>query len=127
MVIADTCIWIEYFKGNPKYVDIMDYLMQEKELLAIEFVFAELLQGARNKNERLLIYEFWDNLPKVIDDHVLLKAGSYSAENKLFAKGLSLIDVSIYLLAKRANAQVWTVDKRLCELLAKDERFDSPL
>jgi predicted nucleic acid-binding protein len=123
MIIADTCIWIEYLKGNKKILDIMEQLMQEQKLIAVEFIFAELLQGAKNKRERILIYEFWNNLPKIEEPYILLKAAEYSGKNKLFAKGLSLIDVSIYLLAKNKKAQIWTIDNALYKLLNTEEHF----
>jgi len=39
-------------------------LSENREVLAVECIFGELLQGAKNKQEKEIILDFWKYLPK---------------------------------------------------------------
>ena len=48
MVIPDTSVWIEYFKGNEPYFDKLHQLIEQGSVYTVEVIFAELLQVALN-------------------------------------------------------------------------------
>ncbi len=47
MIILDTSVWIEYLKRNSDYLKVIDNFMLDKQILAFDFIFGELLQGAK--------------------------------------------------------------------------------
>ncbi len=123
MIVLDTSVWIEFLKQNPTYDSTINLLLENQQVLAVECVFGELLQGARNKREREIISLYWENLPKSNDDDIWIEAGFFSSKNKLFSKGIGLIDCVILLTARNSHSQVWTFDKKLESLLRKDEIY----
>jgi hypothetical protein len=81
MIILDTSIWIEYLKRNPDYKAVIDTLLREEKILAFDFVFGELMQGAK-EHEKEKIIGLWEILPKVDISEIGFYAGKYSMENK---------------------------------------------
>ena len=124
MIILDTSIWIEFLKNNPVYYSTVKDLLENRKILAIECIFGELLQGAKNKREIEVISLYWENLPKAMIEHGWIEAGKYSSQNKLTSHGVGLIDSFIIVTARKFDAQIWSLDKKLNSLLKKEERFN---
>ena len=118
-IIADTSIWIEFFKYNKNVFFTFREKLENQEIFAIECVFGELLQGVKNINEQKVIRSYWDCLPKLNETGVWVRAGSYSSENNFINKGVGLIDCVIIILAMENNLRVWTLDKKLSKVLDK--------
>ncbi len=125
MIIPDTSIWVEYLKQNFLYYENIKNLMENQRILAVECIFAELLQGAKNKREREILFSYWENLPKISGENIWIEAGKYSSENKLISKGVGIIDCVILLSARQSNAKIFTLDKKLLKLLKNEEKFIS--
>ncbi len=123
MIILDTSIWIEFLKQNPKYYNKIKELLENQKILAVECIFGELLQGTRNKREKEILLNYWDNLPKCESKNVWIDAGILSAERKFFSKGIGLIDCAILTSAQKNNSKLWTLDKKLKSILTKEEEF----
>ena len=117
MIIADTSVWIEFLKGNEPVFRRMQTLLENREITALEPVFGELLQGAKNKRERQVITDYWKNTPRIDESELWIVAGLYAGEKKLFAKGVGLIDAYIVIASLKTNAQVWTLDEKLSKIL----------
>jgi len=98
MIIFDTSIWIEHLRNNPTFFPKTSKLPESREILAVECVFGELLQGIKNKTEREIIINFWTCLPKEHYENIIIQAGEYCAENKLLDHGVGLIDAIIFKL-----------------------------
>lgn len=124
MIIADTSIWIEFFKANELFYTKLKYLIDTGQILSVEPVFAELLQGARNKRERNLLLNYWKNLPGYSKDDLLIEAGIISSENKWISKGVGLIDSAIIVIAKKTKSKIWTLDKKMNSMLSNEEKFE---
>jgi hypothetical protein len=123
MIILDTSIWIEFLKNNPEYYSKVKDLLENRKVLAIECIFGELLQGAKNKREIEIISLYWENLPKAIIENGWIEAGKYSSINKLTSIGVGIIDSFIIITARKVNAQIWSLDKKLNSLLNKEEKY----
>lgn len=123
MVIADTSVWIEYLKAKEPCRSGLAVLLEGNEVLAMEAIFAELLQGARDHKEAGVINEFWALLPKQPESGLLLKAGWESSKHKWMTKGVGLIDSAIVTMARSLQARVWTLDKKLLAVLNREEIF----
>lgn len=120
MTLLDTSIWIEYFKRNEDYKLIIDNLLREKKVLAFDFIFGELLQGAR-EHEKAKIISVWEILPKVNSSGIGFYAGKYAMENKLWHKGVGLIDCAIIYTTIESKSSLWTLDKKILSFL--DEKY----
>jgi len=123
MIILDTSIWIEFLKNNFVYYSTVKDLLENRKILAIECIFGELLQGAKSKREIEIISLYWENLPKAAIDNGWIEAGKYSSINKLTSIGVGIIDSFIIVTAKKVNAPIWSLDKKLNSLLNKEEKY----
>ena len=124
MIILDTSIWIEFLKQNLDYFEKIKDLLESQKVLAVECIFAELLQGARDESERTIIESYWENLPKSVHENIWIQAGKYSSEYKLVSKGVGIIDTVILLSARFSGAKLYTLDKKLIALLDENEVFE---
>lgn len=117
IIILDTSVWIEYFKGNDEYFEICQQLIEKGEVKTIELIFAELLQGAKNKRETDIIKSYFELIPKVEIGQLCILAGEYSQHEKLFSKGIGLIDACIITAAISSGSKLWTLDKKIIAFL----------
>ena len=120
-IIVDTSVWIEYFKGNKKYFDFIQKLLEKNEILTIELIFAELLQGARNKKETEMLKSYYGLIPKVEIENLCILAGEFSRQEKLISKAIGLIDSCIITATIFSDSRLWTLDKKLQNFL--DNRY----
>ena len=116
MILADTSIWIEFFRqtdfeGNTRFAECVDSL----SVVAVSAVFGELLQGVKNDKEEKLILEYWDFLPKIDERNLFIEAGKISHHHKLFNKGVGLIDCYILAAAQSNKLEIWSLDKKLLQ------------
>ena len=123
MTILDTSIWIEYLKGNKIYFSKINKLMEKMEILAVECIFGELLQGVKNNREQEIIKKYWTHLPKKNYENIVIQAGEYSMENKLLDKGVGLIDVIILMHGIRSNSRIWTLDKKFIRIIPEENLY----
>jgi predicted nucleic acid-binding protein len=120
MIILDTSVWIEYLKRNPDYKAVIDAFLREGKILAFDFVFGELMQGAK-EHEKVKIADLWEILPKVNISGIGFFAGKYSMDNKLREKEVGLIDSSIIYATIYSKSKLWTLDKKILNVL--DDKF----
>jgi len=117
MIIIDTSVWIEFLKGEQSYSSLVKVLLEQREVLAVECIFAELLQGTRTDRERSIILSYWNHLPKLEDSGLLIEAGSYSGQTRLLDKGVGLIDALILICALKSGAKIWTLDNKFTKII----------
>ncbi|GHV85253.1 hypothetical protein AGMMS50230_08610 [Spirochaetia bacterium] len=111
MIILDTSVWIEFLRKNEKYFDPISQMLTKMDIMAVEVVFGELLQGVKNKREEEIILDYWKHLPKIDNDtEIIISAGIYSHKNKLIDKGVGLIDSIIIMHGIKTNSKIWTLD-----------------
>ena len=125
MIVVDTCIWIEFLKGKEPYFSNLSELLEQGQVLGLEIIFAELMQGAKNKREREFISNYWNYLPKFSIDSVFYKAGLNSSQEKWFAKGVGLIDCAILIYVRETGSFLWTKDKKLLKICKRDDLFEA--
>ncbi len=120
MIILDTSVWIEFFKKEAEIFTTVKKLLEAGEVYALECIFGELLQGAKNDIEMDLIISYWKYLPRIDEKEIWIEAEKYSGENKLASKGVGLIDAVIIMAAIRSKSKVWTLDKKLRKILNQE-------
>ncbi|MEI6790939.1 MAG: PIN domain-containing protein [Myxococcaceae bacterium] len=125
MILVDTCIWIEFFRGTRIYLEGLTRLINNNNVATIGCVFAELLQGARTERETQLLMQYWRRLPKAAEDEIWLDAGLLSFQGKWYAKGVGLTDLAIVAAARQNSYTIWTVDKKLQSVLTVSELYQA--
>ena len=123
MIILDTSIWIEYLKSNKNYFTKISKLLENGEILAVECVFGELLQGVKNKTEKEIIIKYWQHLPKENYENIIIEAGLYSVEKKLLDHGVGLIDAIILVHGIKSNSKIWTIDTKFLRIIPKEIKY----
>jgi predicted nucleic acid-binding protein len=127
MLILDTSVWIEFFRNSQNYFPEIKKLLESREILAIEFIFGELLQGVKNKKEKEIILDYWTYLPKEKYENIIVEAGIYSAENKLLDFGVGLIDTIILMHAIKSDSKIWTLDNKFLRIIPEEIKYkESP-
>jgi hypothetical protein len=117
VIVVDTSVWIDFFRGTNQLLhDKLELLIENNEIIALSCVFGELLQGVKNENEEKTILDFWYNLSKVDETNLFIEAGKSSNQYKLLNKGVGLIDSYILAVALKYNLSLWTFDKKLNEV-----------
>ena len=120
MIILDTSVWIEHLKNNQNFFPKICKYLESKEILAVECVFGELLQGVKNKKEKEIILSFWKHLPKENYENIIIEAGEYSANNKLLDYGVGLIDSIIIMHGIKSNSLIWTLDTKFFRVIPEE-------
>jgi predicted nucleic acid-binding protein len=127
MIILDTSVWIEYLKNNQSFFPKIRKLLESREILAIECVFGELLQGVKTEAEREIIIDFWTYLPKEYYVDIIIQAGEYSAKYKLIDHGVGLLDSIILMHGIISNSKIWTLDNKFLKVIPEELRYmDTP-
>ena len=127
MIILDTSIWIEHLRNNQVYFPRISKLLESREILAVECVFGELLQGVKNNNEKEILLNFWAHLPKEYYENIIIEAGVYSSDNKLLGHGVGLIDSIILMYGIKSNSKIWTLDSKFLKIIPEEIKYvDGP-
>ena len=127
MIILDTSVWIEHLRNNQKFFPAVRELLEDREVLAVECVFGELLQGAKSDYEKGIIRGFWEYSPKGRYVDIIIEAALYSAENKLLDSGVGLIDAVILMHGIKSKSRIWTLDKKFLSVIPKEMRYNGPM
>ncbi len=126
MILADTSIWIEFFRAHAPIAPVMQAELEQQRIVAVECVFGELLQGAKTPRERTLILDYWRNIPKRDETDLWIDAGTLSAREQYSSRGIGLIDAFLIAFAKRHRVHIWSLDKKLLAALEPHTVFDLP-
>jgi predicted nucleic acid-binding protein len=123
MIILDTSVWIEFFKNNQAFFPRISKLLESREVLAVECVFGELLQGIKTETEREIIIDYWTNLPKEYYVDIIIQAGEYSARHKLIDRGIGLFDSIILMHGIISSSKIWTLDNKFLKIIPGELRY----
>jgi len=74
---------------TPGFFPKVGKLLETMEVLAVECVFGELLQGVKTDYERDIILGFWKHSPKEHYKDIAIEAGIYSVANNYVTKVLA--------------------------------------
>jgi predicted nucleic acid-binding protein len=123
MVLVDTSVWVEFFRGKQPYLDHIGDLIARNEIITISPIFGELLQGAKDNREQSIIMDFWNSLPKPDESGMVIRAGALSGRSHWINKGVGLIDAMIIVASRETSSFVWSLDKKLLQLLKNEEKY----
>ena len=120
MILVDSTIWIEFFKSNAVYLHEMESLLESKNVITIEPVFAELLYGSRNAKEHNKIISYWKILPNIaFGEGSIIDSAEYANKSNFHNLGIGLIDSILINATIKNNCQIWTLDKKIINNLDK--------
>ena len=117
MIIADTSVWIEFFRKREPIFAFLSKQVEVSKVLTLSCIFGELLQGAKGEREATIIKAYYENLPHVPEEDLWIEAGLLSNKLRLVARGVGLIDVVLMVAAQRVNSRIWTLDRKLLSVL----------
>jgi len=110
-ILADTSVWIEFFKPGSKIGDELAELIMKNSICTCGVVLFELVQGVKTENENAMVLDTLSNL-EYFEMSVSLwhKAGEISATLKKNGLNLPLSDIFIAALAIEHNLSIFTLD-----------------
>lgn len=111
MILVDTSVWIEHFRaGNPR----LQKLLQEGEVATHPMVLGEL--ACSNLPKRAKTLRLLSHLPRIPQaaDHLVLQSID---SRRLFGKGIGWIDAHLLTASLLSSVPLWTLDRRLAELI----------
>jgi len=120
-VIIDTSVWFEYFKGNEPHFSITQELLDSLNARIIDPIIGEILQGALNLSDIRFLRNNVQYIPRTEIPQLFEKAGEFSFRNKLFSKGIGLIDAVLIFATIESGSVLWTLDNRILNFL--DEKY----
>lgn len=110
-VLVDTNIWIDFVNTDKNYDELIDLISSEQALTHI-LVEAELRSGSKFDTNFIDIYKTLEEA-KFVNFPIVFQ---FIEKEKLYGKGLSYIDISLYASARMGEHLIWTHDKNLKKL-----------
>ncbi|MCW7490903.1 PIN domain-containing protein [Leptospira meyeri] len=117
MILVDTSVWIEFFRGKEPYFSKLVGLIEASDIIAHEVVFGELLQGCKSRTEVTFVLDYWESLSNILSNGTFIQAGKLSFENKHLENGIGIIDSILISETKQRNLKLWTLDKKILKVL----------
>lgn len=106
-ILADTSVWIEHFRH--KNENLAKTIFQNR-VFVHPFVLGELACGSlKNRTETLLLLQ---NLPVPIQP-MHEEVFEFIEKEKLYGRGVGLVDIHILMSAVLTGCALWTFDKKL--------------
>lgn len=116
-IIADTCMWIEFFRTKSEVSGQMCMFIADNQIVGTGTIIAELLQGVRGEKERNVIVEIFSTLDYIeMTQDLWIDAGNIARELRSNGKTIPLSDISIACCAKEYDYKIFTIDKHFKEI-----------
>lgn len=111
-ILADTSVWIEFFKSRSVIGDRLEALIIENSVWSCGVVMFELLQGVKSEAEKSVILDTLSNLSYVeMSPSLWQKSATLAASLKKKGITLPLTDIFISSIALEYNLSIFTLDK----------------
>lgn len=114
MILADTSVWIQAFRGHGRRQAELDRILNEKLALGHEFVFGELMLGG-TRDTLLKQYQKIGWLQRIPHVEVV----QFVEAHRLRQRGVGWIDIHLLASARAFGASLWTMDNRLRQVAAE--------
>ncbi len=116
-ILADTCVWIEFFKAGSEIGNKLESLLTENVVWVCGIVLFELLHGIKSENEKIKILSALSELPYAeMSKSLWQKAGELSASLKNRGVTIPLSDICMSTIASEYNLTVFTIDKHFKQI-----------
>lgn len=116
-VIADTCIWIEFFRTKSEISNRMKNLIANNLVVGAGIILAELLQGVKTNKEREIIVDVFNTIEYIeITKEIWTEAGNLAGKLRSSGKTIPLSDITLACCARKYKYPVFTVDKHFQDI-----------
>ncbi len=110
-VIADTCVWIAYFRGEPALSGKLETLIKKDAVCICGIVLYELFQGLKNENEKTAIEDALKGLRYLeMHEDTWKAAGILAKELKKTGITLPPSDIFLAQISIENNCKIFTID-----------------
>lgn len=110
-IIADTSVWIGYFKNDPELVNFIEKNLLADNICITGVIISELIQGIRSENERKVIRDNIDAVTYIdLKYRDWIKIGELSRDLRKKGITLPLTDISIAYAAIENKHVLATLD-----------------
>ncbi len=110
-VIADTCVWIEFFRTKSEMSNRMRDLIASSSVAGTGLIIAELLQGIKTNKEREIITDIFNTIEYLeITKDIWIESGMLSRKLRSLGKTIPLSDIVIACCARKYQYQIFTID-----------------
>ena len=117
LVLIDTSIWIDYFRGKKEVYTRVNELIDSGRVCSLGLVTAELIQGAKTEKEIGVIKDIATVFPRLAEEsHSWENAGMLSFRMKKAGKVIGLADCYIATIAKGNNTIIYSLDEHFKEM-----------
>jgi predicted nucleic acid-binding protein len=115
VILVDTSVWIDYFRGAARARSLAD-LLETNEVLVHPFVRGELALGRLSPATVAVVdgLALLPNLRPVVDEEVL----EMVTARRLRGSGIGWVDAHLLAAAVSYAADLWTLDRRLARVAA---------
>jgi predicted nucleic acid-binding protein len=111
-ILADTSVWIEFFKPQSSIGKKLENLIIKNSVWVCGIVLFELVQGVRSEDEKAKILDALSDLEYVeMTKKLWQKSGELSASLKKKGLNLPLSDIFIASMAIEHKLSIFTLDK----------------
>lgn len=116
-VIADTCIWIEFFRTKSKISNYLRDLISNDFVVGNGLILAELLQGIKTNREREVIIDVFNTIEYLeITRELWIESGNLARELRSGGKTIPLSDIIIACCARKYQHHIFTIDKHFQDI-----------
>ncbi|HPP40975.1 MAG TPA: PIN domain-containing protein [Syntrophorhabdaceae bacterium] len=116
-ILADTSVWIEFFKKDSEIGDKLSSLLAEGSVTICGIVIFELLQGIKSDKEKSIILNAISELPYIeMDSSLWQKSAMLAASLRRKGITLPLSDVIIASIVLEHNLSIFTLDKHFDDI-----------
>jgi predicted nucleic acid-binding protein len=116
-VIADTCIWIEFFRTKSEISNRLRKLIANNLVVGTGIIIAELLQGTKTSKEQDIVINIFDTLEYIeITKKLWIESGNLASKLRSIGKTIPLSDILLACCAREHQLQIFTIDKHFQEI-----------
>lgn len=108
MILVDTSVWVEHFRGADRTADLTD-LLEANEVLLHPWVLGELALGGVDRNTVLRDLQSLPCAPEIDGAEIL----ELVFDRRLFGRGIGWVDSHLLASSLVAGSGFWTFDGRL--------------
>jgi predicted nucleic acid-binding protein len=116
MILADTSVWIGYFRGEES-TEEMGRFLDEGQVLLHPWILGELLLGNLGKDRHAVARDL-RRLPAAprIDDEEQLR---FVEARNLPGRGIGWVDAQLLASALASESRLWTLDRKLAKVASE--------
>lgn len=116
-VIADTCIWIEFFRTKSDISDRLKDLISNNLVIGTGIIIAELLQGVKTNKEHEIIIDTFNTLEYIeLTKELWIEAGDLAQSLRSMGKTIPLSDIILACCAKKYQYHIFTIDRHFKDI-----------